>query len=166
MIVLVLNCGSSSIKYQVIDIDNNNNALLAKGLVDRIGLAEGSLTHKPAGKEKYELVMPIADHTTGISLVLKALTDKEHGVIAELSDVKAVGHRVAHGGEFFKQSVVVDEDVKAKIRSLFEIAPLHNPANLEGVLSIEKVLPGIPQVAVFDTSFHQMYILLRNQIVT
>ena len=155
MIVLVLNCGSSSIKYQVIDIDNNNNALLAKGLVDRIGLAEGSLTHKPAGKEKYELVMPIADHTTGISLVLKALTDKEHGVIAELSDVKAVGHRVAHGGEFFKQSVVVDEDVKAKIRSLFEIAPLHNPANLEGVLSIEKVLPGIPQVAVFDTSFHQ-----------
>lgn len=155
MIVLVLNCGSSSIKYQVIDIDNNNNALLAKGLVDRIGLAEGSLTHKPAGKEKYELVMPIADHTTGISLVLKALTDKEHGVIAELSDVKAVGHRVAHGGEFFKQSVVVDEDVKAKIRSLFEIAPLHNPANLEGVLAIEKVLPGVPQVAVFDTSFHQ-----------
>ncbi|MBE6213345.1 MAG: acetate kinase [Rikenellaceae bacterium] len=155
MIVLVLNCGSSSIKYQVIDIDNNNNALLAKGLVDRIGLAEGSLTHKPAGKEKYELVMPIADHTTGISLVLKALTDKEHGVIAELSDVKAVGHRVAHGGEFFTQSVVVDEDVKAKIRSLFEIAPLHNPANLEGVLAIEKVLPGVPQVAVFDTSFHQ-----------
>lgn len=155
MIVLVLNCGSSSIKYQVIDIDNNNNALLAKGLVDRIGLAEGSLTHKPAGKEKYELVMPIADHTTGISLVLKALTDKEHGVIAELSDVKAVGHRVAHGGEFFKQSVIVDEDVKAKIRSLFEIAPLHNPANLEGVLAIEKVLPGVPQVAVFDTSFHQ-----------
>ncbi|MBQ5727018.1 MAG: acetate kinase [Alistipes sp.] len=155
MIVLVLNCGSSSIKYQVIDIDDNNNALLAKGLVDRIGLPEGKLTHKPAGKDKYEVVMPIADHTTGISLVLKALTDKEHGVIAELSDVKAVGHRVAHGGEFFKQSVIVDEDVKAKIRSLFEIAPLHNPANLEGVLAIEKVLPGVPQVAVFDTSFHQ-----------
>ena len=155
MIVLVLNCGSSSIKYQVIDIDNNNNALLAKGLVDRIGLAEGSLTHKPAGKEKYELVMPIADHTTGISLVLEALTDAEHGVISSLDEVKAVGHRVAHGGEFFKQSVVVDEDVKAKIRSLFEIAPLHNPANLEGVLAIEKVLPGVPQVAVFDTSFHQ-----------
>ena len=155
MIVLVLNCGSSSIKYQVIDIDDNNNALLAKGLVDRIGLPEGKLTHKPAGKDKYEVVMPIADHTTGISLVLKALTDKEHGVIAELSDVKAVGHRVAHGGEFFKQSIIVDEDVKAKIRSLFEIAPLHNPANLEGVLAIEKVLPGVPQVAVFDTSFHQ-----------
>ncbi|MBP3565109.1 MAG: acetate kinase [Alistipes sp.] len=155
MIVLVLNCGSSSIKYQVIDINEQSNALLAKGLVDRIGLAEGSLTHKPTGKEKFEKHMPIADHTTGISLVLEALTDAEHGVIANLAEVKAVGHRVAHGGEFFKSSVVVDEQAKENIRSLFEIAPLHNPANLEGILSIEKVLPGIPQVAVFDTSFHQ-----------
>ena len=155
MIVLVLNCGSSSIKYQVIDIDDNSNALLAKGLVDRIGLPEGSLTHKPVGKDKFERVMPIPDHTTGISMVLEALTDAEHGVIADLSEVKAVGHRVAHGGEFFKQSVVVNDEVKANIRSLFEIAPLHNPANLEGVLSIEKVLPGVPQVTVFDTSFHQ-----------
>ena len=155
MIVLVLNCGSSSIKYQVIDINEQSNALLAKGLVDRIGLAEGSLTHKPTGKDKFEKVMPIADHTTGISLVLEALTDAEHGVIADLAEVKAVGHRVAHGGEFFKSSVVVDEQAKENIRSLFEIAPLHNPANLEGILSIDKVLPGIPQVAVFDTSFHQ-----------
>ena len=155
MIVLVLNCGSSSIKYQVIDINEQSNALLAKGLVDRIGLAEGSLTHKPTGKEKFEKHMPIADHTTGISLVLEALTDATHGVITNLAEVKAVGHRVAHGGEFFKSSVVVDEQAKENIRSLFEIAPLHNPANLEGILSIEKVLPGIPQVAVFDTSFHQ-----------
>ena len=155
MIVLVLNCGSSSIKYQVIDINEQSNALLAKGLVDRIGLAEGSLTHKPTGKDKFEKVMPIADHTTGISLVLEALTDAEHGVIADLAEVKAVGHRVAHGGEFFSSSVVVDEQAKENIRSLFEIAPLHNPANLEGILSIDKVLPGIPQVAVFDTSFHQ-----------
>lgn len=155
MIVLVLNCGSSSIKYQVIDINEQSNALLAKGLVDRIGLAEGSLTHKPTGKDKFEKHMPIADHTTGISLVLEALTDAIHGVIADLAEVKAVGHRVAHGGEFFKSSVVVDEQAKENIRSLFEIAPLHNPANLEGILSIEKVLPGIPQVAVFDTSFHQ-----------
>lgn len=155
MIVLVLNCGSSSIKYQVIDIDDNSNALLAKGLVDRIGLPEGSLTHKPSGKDKFEMRMPIPDHTTGISLVLKALTDPVHGVIASLSDVKAVGHRVAHGGEFFKSSCIVDEQAKEHIRSLFEIAPLHNPANLEGVLSIEKVLPGVPQVTVFDTSFHQ-----------
>ncbi len=155
MIVLVLNCGSSSIKYQVIDIDEQNNALLAKGLVDRIGLPEGSLTHKPTGKDKFEVVKPIADHTTGISMVLEALTDPVHGVISDLKEVKAVGHRVAHGGEFFQSSVVVDETAKENIRSLFEIAPLHNPANLEGVLSIEKVLPGIPQVAVFDTSFHQ-----------
>ena len=155
MIVLVLNCGSSSIKYQVIDIDEQSNALLAKGLVDRIGLPEGSLTHKPSGKTNFELKQPIPDHTTGISLVLEALTNPEHGVIADLTEVKAVGHRVAHGGEFFKSSVVVDEQAKQNIRSLFEIAPLHNPANLEGVLSIEKVLPGIPQVAVFDTSFHQ-----------
>ena len=155
MIVLVLNCGSSSIKYQVIDINEESNALLAKGLVDRIGLPEGSLTHKPVGKNNFELKQSIPDHTTGISLVLEALTDKEHGVISSLDEVKAVGHRVAHGGEFFKSSAIVDEQAKENIRSLFEIAPLHNPANLEGVLSIEKVLPGIPQVAVFDTSFHQ-----------
>ena len=155
MIVLVLNCGSSSIKYQVIDINEQSNALLAKGLVERIGLPEGILTHKPVGKDKFELQMPIPDHTTGISLVLQALTDSNHGVIADLKEVKAVGHRVAHGGEFFNCSVVVDEQAKENIRSLFEIAPLHNPANLEGILSIDKVLPGVPQVAVFDTSFHQ-----------
>ena len=155
MIVLVLNCGSSSIKYQVIDIDDNSNALLAKGLVDRIGLSEGSLTHKPSGKDKYEVKMPIPDHTTGISLVLEALTDATHGVIENLKEIKAVGHRVAHGGEFFKSSALIDEQAKENIRSLFEIAPLHTPANLEGVLSIEKVLPGVPQVGVFDTSFHQ-----------
>ena len=155
MIVLVLNCGSSSIKYQVIDINDQNDTLLAKGLVDRIGLPDGRLTHKPVGKEVYDVVMPIEDHTKGISLVLEALTNAEHGVVADLSEIKAVGHRVAHGGEFFQSSVVVDEDVKAKIRSLFELAPLHNPANLEGILSIEKVLPGVAQVAVFDTSFHQ-----------
>ena len=150
-----MNCGSSSIKYQVIDINDQNDTLLAKGLVDRIGLPDGRLTHKPVGKEVYDVVMPIEDHTKGISLVLEALTNAEHGVVADLSEIKAVGHRVAHGGEFFHSSVVVDEDAKAKIRSLFELAPLHNPANLEGILSIEKVLPGVAQVAVFDTSFHQ-----------
>ena len=150
-----MNCGSSSIKYQVIDINDQNDTLLAKGLVDRIGLPDGRLTHKPVGKEVYDVVMPIEDHTKGISLVLEALTNAEHGVVADLSEIKAVGHRVAHGGEFFHSSVVVDEDTKAKIRSLFELAPLHNPANLEGILSIEKVLPGVAQVAVFDTSFHQ-----------
>ena len=152
MVILVLNCGSSSIKYQVIDMEAASSKLLAKGLVERIGLPEGDLTHKPVGKEPFEAHQPIPDHTTGISLVLKALTDPVHGVISSLDEVKAVGHRVAHGGEFFPASCLVDEEVKAKIRSLFEIAPLHNPANLEGVLSIEKVLPGVPQVTVFDTS--------------
>ncbi|MEG2614455.1 MAG: acetate kinase [Alistipes sp.] len=155
MVILVLNCGSSSIKYQVIDMEAAKSTLLAKGLVERIGLTEGDLTHKPVGKDRFELHQPIPDHTTGISLVLKALTDPKHGVICSLEEVKAVGHRVAHGGEFFSASCLVTEDVKAKIRTLFEIAPLHNPANLEGILSIEKVLPGVPQVAVFDTSFHQ-----------
>ena len=155
MIILVLNCGSSSIKYQVIDMQGQTGTLLAKGLVERIGLKEGDLTHKPVGKEKFELHRPIPDHTTGISLVLDALTDPSHGVIRSLDVVKAVGHRVAHGGEYFPESVVVTDEVKEKIRSLFAIAPLHNPANLEGVLSIERVLPGVEQVCVFDTSFHQ-----------
>ena len=155
MVILVLNCGSSSIKYQVIDMEDASSKLLEKGIVERIGLPEGDLTHKPVGKEPFELHRPIPDHTTGIKLVLDALTDPVHGVIASLEEVKAVGHRVAHGGEFFPESCIVTEDAKAKIRSLFEIAPLHNPANLEGVLSIEKVLPGVKQVTVFDTSFHQ-----------
>ena len=155
MVILVLNCGSSSIKYQVIDMEDASSKLLAKGIVERIGLPEGDLTHKPVGKEPFELHRPIPDHTTGIKLVLDDLTDPVHGVIASLEEVKAVGHRVAHGGEFFPESCIVTEDAKAKIRSLFEIAPLHNPANLEGVLSIEKVLPGVKQVTVFDTSFHQ-----------
>ena len=155
MVILVLNCGSSSIKYQVIDMEAASSTLLAKGIVERIGLPEGDLIHKPVGKQPFELHRPIPDHTTGIKLVLDALTDPEHGVIRSLDEVKAVGHRVAHGGEFFTESCIVTEDVKTKIRSLFEIAPLHNPANLEGVLSIEKVLPGVKQVTVFDTSFHQ-----------
>ena len=155
MVILVLNCGSSSIKYQVIDMEAASSKLLAKGIVERIGLPEGDLVHKPVGKEPFELRQPIPDHTTGIRLVLDALTDPQHGVIRSLDEVKAVGHRVAHGGEYFPKSCLVTEEVKEKIRSLFEIAPLHNPANLEGVLSIEKVLPGVPQVTVFDTSFHQ-----------
>ena len=155
MVILVLNCGSSSIKYQVLDVVENAQTLLAKGLVERIGLAEGDLTHKPQGKDKYEVKCPIPDHTTGIRLVLDALTHPEHGVISSLDELKAAGHRVAHGGEFFTDSCVVDDEVKAKIESLYSIAPLHNPANLEGILSIEQVLPEVKQVAVFDTSFHQ-----------
>ncbi len=155
MVILVLNCGSSSIKYQVIDMQPASSKLLAKGLVERIGLPEGDLTHKPVGKTPFELHRPIPDHTTGIELVMKALTDPEHGVIKSLGEIKAVGHRVAHGGEFFPQSCLVNGDTKAKIRSLCQIAPLHNPASLEGIHAIDQVLPGVPQVTVFDTSFHQ-----------
>lgn len=154
MIVLVLNCGSSSIKYQVIEM-GNGNTLLAKGIVERIGLTDGILTHKPEGKERYETVKDIPDHTVGINLILEALVDKTHGVISSLKDIAAVGHRVAHGGEFFTESVLVDEKVKHEIEKCIELAPLHNPANLKGILSMENLLPGIPQVAVFDTSFHQ-----------
>ena len=107
MVILVLNCGSSSIKYQVIDMEDASSKLLAKGIVERIGLPEGDLTHKPVGKEPFELHQPIPDHTTGIKLVLDALTDPAHGVIASLDEVKAVGHRVAHGGEFFPESCIV-----------------------------------------------------------
>ena len=155
MVILVLNCGSSSIKYQVIDMEAASSKLLAKGLVERIGLPQGDLTHKPVGKEPFEVHQPIPDHTTGIELVMKALTDPAHGVIRSLDEVKAVGHRVAHGGEFFPQSCLVTDDTKAKIQSLCQIAPLHNPASLEGIHAIDQVLPGVPQVTVFDTSFHQ-----------
>ncbi|MBO7213636.1 MAG: acetate kinase [Rikenellaceae bacterium] len=156
MTILVLNCGSSSIKYQVIDMNEvNNPQLLAKGLVERIGLAEGILTHKPVGKDKFELNQPIPDHTAGISLIIDAITNPAHGVIESLQALGAVGHRVAHGDEYFADSAVVNEDVIEKIKTCFELAPLHNPANLSGILAIEKLLPGIPQVAVFDTSFHQ-----------
>ena len=155
MVILVLNCGSSSIKYQVIDIDDNGHKLLAKGLVERIGLPEGILTHKPTGKTPFTLNQPIADHTTGIRLVIDALLDGEHGVISSLDEIKAVGHRVAHGGEFFPVSCLVDDDTKQKIASLCAIAPLHNPASLQGIEAIDNVLPGVKQVTVFDTSFHQ-----------
>ncbi len=154
MKVLVLNCGSSSIKYQVMDM-NNEPVLLAKGIVERIGLEMGDFTHKPVGKDKYTKQCPIPNHTVGIDMVLAALTDKAHGVINDVKEIAACGHRVAHGGEYFKKSELITEDAKAKIKELCALAPLHNPANLEGILVMEKLLPGIPQVAVFDTSFHQ-----------
>ena len=151
MIVFVLNW-HFSIKYQVIDMCEKEKAL-AKGIVERIGITDGILTHKPEGKERYEMVRDIPDHTVGIDLILKALVDKKHGVIKSLADIKAVGHRVAHGGEFFTESSFITEKVKIEIEKCIELAPLHNPANLKGILSMEGLLPGIPQVAVFDTSF-------------
>ena len=154
MKILVLNCGSSSIKYQLIDMEQNAD-LLAKGLVERIGLEMGEFTHKPAKGDKYYVQTSIQNHEVGIQLVLEALQDKNHGVIASLDEIKAVGHRVAHGGEFFKQSMVLNEKELAEIRNLCELAPLHNPANLLGIEVMMKILPQVNQVGVFDTSFHQ-----------
>lgn len=156
MKILVLNCGSSSIKYQLIDMDNQSNAtLLAKGLLERVGLEMGEFTHKPVGKDRYYVQQPIPDHKAGIKMVLDALVDEKIGVISSLTEINACGHRVAHGGEIFKESVRVGEKEKEQIRSLFALAPLHNPANLQGIEAMEAILPNVPQVAVFDTSFHQ-----------
>ena len=167
MIVLVINCGSSSLKYQVLDMRSDNDYnLMAKGLVERIGLETGELverigletgeiTHRPSGKDKLVISKPVPDHTEGIKSVLELLTDSEHGVLKSLEQIEAVGHRVAHGGELFPESCVVDDKVIDGIRSLCELAPLHNPANLLGIEAVKKLLPQVPQVAVFDTSFHQ-----------
>ena len=154
MKILVLNCGSSSIKYQLIDMSKEPE-LLAKGLLDRIGLDSSLLTHQVPGREKYKVTEDIPDHQVGINLILKTLKDPENGVIKTDNEITAVGHRVAHGGENFKQSVRINSEVKKDIEKCIEMAPLHNPANLKGILSIEAILPHIPQVAVFDTSFHQ-----------
>ena len=129
--------------------------LLAKGLLDRIGLDSSLLTHQVPGREKYKVTEDIPDHQVGINLILKTLKDPENGVIKTDNEITAVGHRVAHGGENFKQSVRINAEVKKDIEKCIEMAPLHNPANLKGILSIEAILPHIPQVAVFDTSFHQ-----------
>ena len=156
MIVLVLNCGSSSLKYQLLDMRSNDDfSLLAKGLVERIGMEMGDITHTVTGREKEKLRLPIKDHAEGINQVLALLTDKEKGILKSVSEIDAVGHRVAHGGEFFSSSVKVDADVIEKIERCCELAPLHNPANLLGIKAMEKLIPGLPQVAVFDTSFHQ-----------
>lgn len=154
MKILVLNCGSSSIKYQLIDMAADAE-LKAKGLVERIGLEKGIFTHKLANKTPYNIETAIADHEVGIGLVLDALTDKEHGVISSLEEIGAVGHRVAHGGEYFPKSTIIKEKERDEIASLCELAPLHNPASLLGIDVMTRLLPDIPQVGVFDTSFHQ-----------
>ncbi len=154
MKILVLNCGSSSIKYQLIELSEEAD-LKAKGLLDRIGLPTSELTHQVTGKEKYKVIREIPDHQVGINLILETLKDPVYGVIKDVNEIVAVGHRVAHGGENFKTSALITGDVKKDIEKCIELAPLHNPANLKGILSIEAILPDIPQVAVFDTSFHQ-----------
>lgn len=153
MKILVINAGSSSLKYQLIDMDNKN--VMAKGLCERIGIDGSRLKHTPLGKETVVIESPMPDHARAISLVIDALISKEHGVISSMDEIGAVGHRVVHGGERFSESVVIDEAVKEGIRECIELAPLHNPANLTGIEACEKVMSGVAQVAVFDTAFHQ-----------
>ena len=151
MKIFIVNCGSSSLKYQL--IDSESEQVLAKGLCERIGINGSKLTHKPTGKDKYETETPMPSHKDAIKLVLDALTDKEHGVIADTSDIYAIGHRVLHGGNTYTESIQVDEDVKKVIRECFDLGPLHNPANLIGIEACEAAMPGKPNVAVFDTAF-------------
>ena len=153
MKVLVINCGSSSLKFQLIDSDSE--AVLAKGLCERIGIEGSQIVYSPAGSDKITTQTPMPDHNKAVSLVIEALTGPENGVISDLSEIGAVGHRVVHGGEAFSTSVIIDESVKAAIKECADLAPLHNPANLIGIDACEKLMPGVPQVAVFDTAFHQ-----------
>ena len=156
MIILVLNCGSSSLKYQLLDMKSDEvYDLLAKGLVERIGMEVGCIKHQATGKEKYVKEMPIEDHTVGIKAVLDALLDKEFGVLETLEDIEAVGHRVVHGAEEFVSSQLITDEVIAQIEKCVDLAPLHNPANLLGIKAVSEVLPSVPQVGVFDTAFHQ-----------
>lgn len=152
MKILVLNCGSSSLKYQL--IDSESEEVLAKGICERIGI-DGRLTHKPAGKEKVVLETDMPNHTVAVQLVLNHLVDPVCGVIGELSEIGAIGHRIVHGGEKFAKSTVITPEVIKEIEECSDLAPLHNPANLIGVRACQELMPDVPMVAVFDTAFHQ-----------
>ena len=151
MKVLVINCGSSSLKYQLIDMENE--IVLAKGLCERIGIEGSVLTHKPTGKDKYVVETAMPDHSVAVKLVLDALMDSEHGVIENADEITAIGHRVLHAGTVYSDATLVTEDVKKVVRDCFDLGPLHNPANLIGIEACEEAMPGKPNVAVFDTAF-------------
>ena len=152
MKILVINAGSSSLKYQLIDMENEQ--VIAKGLVERIGIEGSNLVHKKDGRE-FKIEAPMSNHVDAMGYVIKALTDPEHGAIKSMDDIGAVGHRVLLGGEEYTQSTIINDEVKAVIRKYIPLGPLHNPANLQGIEACEKVMPSTPQVAVFDTGFHQ-----------
>ncbi len=153
MKILVINAGSSSLKYQFIHIEDK--AVLAKGQCERIGIAGSKLTQKVPGRDDVVREAPMKDHSDAIKMVIDALTDRESGVISDMKEIDAVGHRVVHGGEYFSESVLIDSMVKKAIEDCIDLAPLHNPPNLIGIEACEKIMPGTPQVAVFDTAFHQ-----------
>lgn len=153
MKVLVINCGSSSLKYQLINMETEES--LAQGLVERIGIEGSILTQKVPGRDKYIIEQPMADHKDAIKLVLDALVDGNHGVISSMDEISAVGHRVVHGGEKYSESVVIDDAVMESLEECVKLAPLHNPANIIGINACKSLMPNTPMVAVFDTAFHQ-----------
>ena len=153
MKILVINCGSSSLKFQL--IDSESEAVICKGLCERIGIDGSRIVYTPEGKDKITIEEPMPDHNRAIEMVIEALTNKENGVVASLEEIGAVGHRIVHGGEKFTKSVVIDEEVIKAIEDVSDLAPLHNPANLIGIRACQKSMPGVPMVAVFDTAFHQ-----------
>ena len=153
MNILVINCGSSSLKYQL--IDSESEKVLAKGLCERIAIDGSAITHQPAGGEKVKTEVPMANHTDAVKYVIEKLIDPEVGVVKSLDEIGAVGHRIVHGGEKFASSVVIDDEVMKAVEECNDLAPLHNPANLIGINSCKEIMPGVPMVAVFDTAFHQ-----------
>ncbi|NDI34405.1 acetate/propionate family kinase [Chengkuizengella sediminis] len=153
MKILVINAGSSSLKYQLYNMENES--VLAKGRVERIGFESSILSHEPEGKPEVTEVSEILDHTTAIKKVVQMLVHQEHGIIKSVDEIEAVGHRVVHGGESFSNSVIVTQEVKQEIKKLFDLAPLHNPAHMMGIQAVEITMPNIPQAVVFDTAFHQ-----------
>ena len=153
MKILVINCGSSSLKYQLIDMETED--VMAKGLVERIGIEGSRIKHETIGKEKKTIETPMQDHKRALELVMESLTNEEYGAIKSLDEIDAVGHRVVHGGEDFAKSVIIDDKVLKGIEDNVEIAPLHNPPNIMGIKACQRLLPDVKQVAVFDTAFHQ-----------
>ena len=153
MKVLVLNCGSSSLKYQLIDMETEN--VMAKGLCERIGIEGSRLKHQPEGKDAVIFDDYQENHAVSVKMVLDALTHPEYGVVKSMKEINAVGHRVVHGGEYFAGSVIITDEVKEALEKCCDLAPLHNPANLIGIAACEEIMPGVPQVGVFDTAFHQ-----------
>ena len=153
MKILVINCGSSSLKYQILDM--TNDTLLCKGLVEKIGIDGSVITHEKTGMEKFRLETPMANHEDAIAQVLAAIQDPEHGVVKDMSEIGAVGHRVVHGGEKYADSVLITEAVMKDVEECCDIAPLHNPPNIAGINACKALMPDTPMVAVFDTAFHQ-----------
>ena len=153
MKVLVINCGSSSLKYQVLDM--TNESLLCKGLVERIGMDGSVITHEKIGMDKVKKEVPMKDHKDSIEKLLAAIQDKEHGVVKSMDEIGAVGHRVVHAGEKFSKSVLITDEVIKTLEDCVELAPLHNPPNLLGIAACKQLMPSTPMVGVFDTAFHQ-----------